>query len=101
MYHFFSAVGAATAPPSGDAPSAAAAFSFSAPVSWGTGSSPASVGVVPLSAIDELREVRPDEVEQAEDERRDDRHDDHDDRGLTHFLGVRPRHLLQLVRDLV
>ena len=94
MYHFFSAVGGAAADRRHDlvralATSARARRSF---VSLGSGDA---------LSIDQLREVRPHEVEQAEDDRRDDRHDDHDDGRGADFLGRRPGDLLQLGRDLV
>src|SRR5262245_34124603 len=52
-------------------------------------------------AIDQLREVRPDEGEQAEDDSRDDRHDDHDEGRRANLLGGRPRDLLELAGHLV
>src|SRR3569623_286709 len=95
MYHFFSA-------PAGrgmaGTPSAAAA---DLGCSGCAGASVVGAGVsVPLS-INQLREVRPDEVEQTEDQCRDDRHDDDDERCRADFLGGRPGDLLALGGDLV
>src|SRR5215510_10523130 len=93
MYHFFS-------PAAGLSPSLPSLRSLP------SGDTPASVPLgsprsAALPPIDQLREVGPDEVEQPEDDRRDDRHDDHDDGRGADLLGGRPRHLLELARDLV
>src|SRR5690606_38514900 len=110
MYHFISpgGWGAAVAPP----PFPPSVLAAPAAVS-GLASSEACGGVaslatscsfgscgVPLS-INQLREVRPNEVEQTENQRRDHGHHDDDDRGRTDFLRRRPGHLLQLARNLV
>src|ERR1700733_13877339 len=88
MYHFFSAFGDALMPLPG-----AGACSGGLPLSEGLPSSTLS--------IDQLREVRPDEVEEAEDDRRDDRHDDHHERRRSDFLRGWPRDLLELGSHLV
>src|SRR5689334_14160688 len=71
-------------------------------LSWGAVPAPPS----PLWAswaglsIDQLRDLRPDEVEGAEDQGGDDRHADDDESGRADLLGGGPRHLLELGRDL-
>src|SRR5262249_34461902 len=98
MYHFFSVPSAGLSPLPGRSPSSAEAEPWP-----GSVVAPRSPRLVPagLAAIDQLRDVRPDQVEQAEDDRRDDRHDDHGERGGADFLGGGPGDLLQLARDLV
>src|SRR5688572_12508322 len=97
MYHFFSAVGAGGATggseplslPDGDTASGASSSGIDAN------------SLSTVLPIDQLREVRPDEVEQAEDDGRDDRHDDHHEGGCAHFLRRRPGDLLQLSGDFI
>src|ERR1700733_2523099 len=93
MYHFFSAVGDGGAADGSTEPASDADDADSGAVS-------VSSGAVALS-IDDLREVRPDEVEEAEDHRRQDRHDDDDDRGRADLLRRRPGDLLQLGSNFV
>src|SRR5262249_28254017 len=98
MYHFFSVPSAGLSPPPVRSPSAPSAEG----PCLGSAVAPLSPRSVPagLAAIDQLRDVRPDQVEQAEDERRNDRHDDHRGRRGADLLGGRPGDLLQLARDL-
>src|SRR5678816_2954014 len=116
MYHFISprsgGAGGAPSPRSGGAPPFPpwSPWADPAPAPVLFGAAPAIMSAmlrsrtfVPLApcptlAIDQLRQVRPYEVEHAEDDRRDDRHDDDNERRGADFLGGRPRHLLELAR---
>src|ERR1043165_7457818 len=91
MYHFLSPAGADDAPSPWGASSAEDA---STPLGSPT-------FVPPALAIDELREVRPREVEHAENDRRHDRHDNDDDGRGADLLRGRPRDLLELAGHLV
>src|SRR5215467_7889811 len=94
MYHFFSPRSGAADSPCGASVDAPASALFG----WPESVPPALSATL---AIDQLREVRPDEVEHAEDHRGDDRHDDDNEGGRTDFLGGRPGDLLELAGDLV
>src|SRR5689334_24140424 len=95
MYHFFSPTGADGAPPLPPPPDDESSTVSAAPVS------PESVSGAVALAIDQLRQVRPDEVEHAEDDRRDDGHHHHHERGGPDLLPRGPGDLLQLAGDLV
>src|SRR4051812_16186548 len=109
MYHFFSEPGGggSTRGPSPELlPVAEPEPPFDAFVSdcsTGGVASAASVslGSVDALSINQLRDVRPNEVEQTENEGRDDGHDDDDHRCRADFLGGWPSDLLELRRHLV
>src|SRR5690348_4008893 len=96
MYHFFSAVGGGiegvesepVVDDDDDEPELVAPSE-----SFGSGAATLS--------IDQLREVRPGEVEQAEDDSGDDCHDDHRRRSPTYLFGGGPGDLLELARDFI
>src|SRR4051812_923490 len=103
MYHFFSAVGGAVTWPLDvmgcPLPSAFSVCSIGGADSSADSDSWGSFG--PALSINQLRDVRPHEVEQTENDGRNDRHDDDDQRCRADFLRARPRDLLELRRHLV